>query len=298
MKPVLWTKLRCGQLCKDDKLDIFWGAATFLPNLPKTVRTIITVYDLNFKIVPETMSRLHRLAYQLYFKADILKADCVTTISKGTSDRLYEYYGRSTDVVVYPAVGMQFKREPESSIRKTLEKYAVKRPYLLAVGTREPRKNIELLVRAFLEIKGNGVLVDHKLVLVGGRGWKDQRLSELISCADSITPLGYVPDEHLAPLYSGADVFIFPSIYEGYGMPVAEARACGAKVVASDTPELREAAGQESIYVRATSEDIQQGILKALAQTNPKGNIDLANTYSWKASAKILVSSIKQLRKL
>ncbi len=296
MKPVLWIKYRCGFLCKKDNLDVFWGAATFLPQLPCTVQTVITVYDLNFKIVPETMSITHRWAFRLFFKKDVARANAVTAISRGSSDRLFSLFGRAADAIVYPAIDASFSPQSEARVQEVLLQHALSGPYLLAVATWEPRKNLELLIHTFLGMKKQGLLSEHKLVLVGGRGWKDQRLAALLSGADSIIPLGYVPDDQLAPLYSGADIFIFPSIYEGFGMPVAEARACGTKVVASDTPELREAGGENVIYIVPTAEGIQDGILKALPQPKMRAKTNSANIRSWKSSAVTLASTINTVK--
>jgi len=271
MKSVLWLKYRCGFLCKRDNLDVFWGAATFLPQLPRSVRTVITVYDLNFKIVPETMSFTHRWAFRLFFKKDITRADAILTISKGSSARLLALFGRAADAIIYPAIDASFSPQPEARIQEVLLQHTVARPYLLAVATWEPRKNLELLIHTFLNMKKQRVLGEHQLVLVGGRGWKDQRLAALLSGTDSVIPLGYIPDEQLAPLYTGADVFIFPSIYEGFGIPVLEAQACGTKVVCSDIPELQEAGGEGAIYVAPTADGIRQGILIGLRDGKPSG---------------------------
>jgi glycosyltransferase involved in cell wall biosynthesis len=290
MKSVLWLKYRCGSLCKKDNLDVFWGAATFLPQLARSVRTVITVYDLNFKIVHETMSFTHRWAFKLFFKKDVARATVVTAISKGTSGRLLALFGRAADAIVYPAIESSFCPQSETRVQEVLLQYALPRRYLLAVATWEPRKNLELLIHTFLNMKEQGLLGEHKLVLVGGRGWKDQRLAALLSGTDSVIPLGFVPDEHLAPLYTGADLFIFPSIYEGFGMPVAEARACGTKVVTSDTPELREAGGEEVFYVEPTAEGILQGILDGQSQRKP-GNIKRSFP-SWEIGAKALAVAL------
>ncbi len=288
MKSVVWLKMRCGLLCWQDDLDVFWGAATFLPNLPSTVRTVLTAYDLNFKLVPKTMSFTHRWAFKLFYRKDVARADVVLAISQGTSDRLNTFFGRAADAIIYPAVDASFKPQSESTVQEILSKYALTRPYILAVATWEPRKNLELLIRTFLDMKKQGLLQEQKLVLVGGRGWKDQRLATLLSGNDEVVPLGFVPDDHLAPLYSGASVFVFPSIYEGFGMPVLEARACGTSVVTSDIPELREAGGDDAIYVAPTAEGIANGILKALSQSQLRNPVDVSGLPSWKQGAEVL----------
>lgn len=138
-------------------------------------------------------------------------------------------------------------------------------------------------------MKAEGLLNEHKLVLAGGRGWKDQRLVALLDGTDSVIPLGYIPDDHLVALYSGADLFIFPSLYEGFGMPVREALACGAKVLTSDIPELREAGGDDAVYAPPTFDGIQRGILTGLAREKPA--VTIGHHYpSWTLGAKKMIT--------
>ena len=164
-------------------------------------------------------------------------------------------------------------------------------PYILAVATWEPRKNLELLIKTFLDMKMQGLLGEHKLVLVGGRGWKDQRLADIISGTDSVIPLGYLPENQLAPLYTGADVFVFPSVYEGFGMPILEARACGTRIVTSDVPELHEAGGNDAIYVQPSLDKIRQGILDALLREKQVHSGD-PKLPSWEVGASILATAL------
>lgn len=269
LKSSLWLKLRCGVLASEDHLDVFWGAATFLPHLRQGVRTVSTVYDLNYRIVPETMGTANLWAYRLFFRSDVLKADKVLTISSGTAHRLKKVVERDADGIIYPAVSSHFAIPVPSVIRSTLNKYGIKGPYHLSVATWEPRKNLELLIRTYVEMKRSRELTDHKLVLVGGRGWKDDKLVTLLDGAppDTIIPLGYVDDADLPSLYAGATAFVFPSLYEGFGMPLLEARACGTRVIASDIPELRESGG-DAIFIKPTNDGIRKGILASLTATN------------------------------
>lgn len=294
LKPVFWLKYRCGQLCKADHLDVFWGAATFLPRLPKSVKTVMTVYDLNFKMVPDTMSRTHRWAYSLFFKRDLQRSSMVLSISKGTSDRLLGQFRRPADAIVYPAVGPEFRPQSPALVQTVLSHYGIDTAYLLAVATWEPRKNLGVLIQTFLQMKREGLLREHRLVLVGGRGWKDQRLRALAKEHDSVSALGYVPDSHLPQLYSGADLFLYPSIYEGFGMPVLEARACGTTVITTNIPELREAGGEHSIYVTPLEPNIKSAILQCLPCATTAKKIQPKNLPTWGKAAEILAKVIKQ----
>jgi len=132
------------------------------------------------------------------------------------------------------------------------------------------------------------------LVLVGGKGWKDQKLSQMIEGykGAGILPLGFVPDQDLPALYSGAKAFVFPSIYEGFGMPVLEARTCGTTVVATDIPELREAGGPYGIYVSPNSEELKKGIMTAyrLGDVIKAGRNTEPDDHSWETAAQTVAN--------
>ncbi len=269
LSPLLWLKLRAGLLCREDELDVFWGTSPFLPRLSLGVRSVVSVYDLCHVLTPETFDPLHLLGVRLFFAGDVRKADAVLAISQGTSHRLDEHLGRPANAIVYPAVGEVFVPQSAEAIRACRAVYDLPDSYLLTVAAWEPRKNLERLVRAFTELRESGMLPDRKLVLVGSRGGRGRKvLTELLDqdAGQHVMCIGYVPDEHLPVLYAGAEVFVLPSLYEGFGLPVLEARACGARVVTTDIPELREAGGSEAIYVEPTTEGIQEGILTAVAR--------------------------------
>jgi glycosyltransferase involved in cell wall biosynthesis len=273
VKNVVWLKLRCGALSRQDDLDVFWGTATLFPLLSKRVRTVATVYDLNHKIVPETMQITTLWAYRMFFSGDVYRADKVVAISQGTSDRLKQFVGRPADLVVRPAVDESFAPASAERVEHVRRKYGIARPYLLAVATLEPRKNLELLVDVFTGMKITGELApDIDLVLVGGKGWKDSRVARKLQAGQSlgIRALGYVPDEDLPPLYTDSEAFVFPSRYEGFGIPVLEARACGARVLTSDIPELREAGGSDAIYCEPTPEGLRRGLKSVLTTPRPQ----------------------------
>jgi glycosyltransferase involved in cell wall biosynthesis len=110
----------------------------------------------------------------------------------------------------------------------------------------------------------------------------------LLSGTDAVIPLGFVPEEHLAPLYSGSELFIFPSIYEGFGMPVLEARACGARVLASDIPELREAGDDSVVFIEPTSSGLSAGIIAGISESHISVLPSCKNIKNWRLSAQIL----------
>jgi glycosyltransferase involved in cell wall biosynthesis len=232
------------------------------------------VYDVNFRVVPSSMSRTHRLAHQLFFRRDVAAATHRIAISSGTSARLHAYFGLTVSAIARPGVSPVFRPRELDAVRAVEAQAGIDGPYFLAVGTWEPRKNLELLVGVFRGLRSTGLLEGHRLVLVGGRGWRDQQLRRLLAEEGSggreregskdVIAMGYASDEVLAHLYSGCKAFVFPSAYEGFGLPVAEARACGARVITTDIPELREAGGPDTVYIAPTAEGLRQSLLDAL----------------------------------
>jgi len=300
LKPIAWLKLRAGLLCRQDRLDVFWGSATLLPSLSPGVRRLTTVYDLTFRIAPETMGRTHLMAHRLFFARDVRRAEHRLAISQGTAERLQAWLGPPRAAVARPAASSVFRPSDPAAVARTLGALGIQGPYFLTVGTWEPRKNLELLIRVFRALQAGGEFRDHRLVLAGGPGWKDERLRTLLSlnsppgtstAAESVVPVGFVTDHQLARLYAGCRAFVFPSRYEGFGLPVLEARACGAAVVATDLPELREAGGEDAVYVAATLEGLRDGLRRVIARPAP-APLSPELLPSWRESASVLAGYI------
>ncbi|MEX3894768.1 glycosyltransferase family 4 protein [Paraburkholderia sp. BR10954] len=277
LSPFEWYMLRAGALAGQYGVDVFWGGANFLPlRLPRQVRAVITVHDVVHRIFPRSMTRKHRLAYQTLFRPSLRRADVVLSNSAGTSMRLREFGYRPADMVVRPAASGLFVPPAMQDIVRMREQLGIPGAYLVSVSTLEPRKNLDGLVEAYRQMCESGELVGISLVLVGQSGWKNGRLNTAIAAPkDSVASIhltGYVPEELLPSLYAAAEAVVMPSIYEGFGMPVLEARLCGARIVATDLPETREAGGDQVIYVPPTVEGIQAGIRAARtgARCNPR----------------------------
>lgn len=292
LSPLLWLKLRGGTLCHRDRLDAFWGTAVFLPRLTRDVRTVVSVYDLCHLLTPDTFDPLHLRGVRLFFEADVRRADAVLTVSRGTADRLRHHLGRVAEGVVVPGIGPEFRSPPPDVVESCRKRYGLQSPYILSVAAWEPRKNLALLAESFLDLKRLGKLSDHRLVLVGKearRGMDDLRALLRLDGGRDIVSLGYVPDADLPALYSGGDALVLASVYEGFGMPVMEARACGTRVVATDIPELHEAGGDEATYVEPTRAGIREGILSALAGARPAARSPLPG---WDQCAGILARTL------
>lgn len=290
----LWLRTRGAAMCAEDGIDVFWAGRTLHPRLKPPVRTVCTVHDLNHLVVPETMQRATRWSHQLWFERDLRHADAVVANSRGTAERLRSALGVEPAAVVRPGLDARFRplseRERDAA-RAALAARDIREPYLLSVATLEPRKNVEAVYRAFMELKRRGALPRHQLVLAGKNGWHNRALSEALAKAHvhGVRTPGYVPDTLLPALYGLSDLVLLPSLYEGFGMPALEARACGARVLVSDAPELCEAAGAAGFVVEPTVSGIRRGIQRALLSAQPSARTDdVRGEFSWSAGASLL----------
>jgi glycosyltransferase involved in cell wall biosynthesis len=294
----VWLKTRGRSMCASDRVDVFWAGRTLHPRLDGGVHTVSSVHDLNYLIVPETMQFQSRWSSRLWFRGDILTADCVLANSYGTAERIRRMIGAEVSDVVLPGVTPQFhlsQSAREMEIPESLGRLGVKQPYLLSVATPEPRKNLDAVLRAYIDLKRGGNLSGHQLVLAGPiGGWKNRVLKQRLGEARAygLVLAGYVPDELMPLLYAGAEALIFPSLYEGFGMPVLEARACGARVVTADIPELREAGDEYVVYVQPTLDGVKAGIMQAIGLPKPPPGVGRA----WKESARILARALYEGR--
>ena len=288
-----WLRWYISKMTAEDKIDIFWSPRTLLPNNTESVKTISTVHDLNFLLFPRSMPYITWFAQRLWYARDLHSADAVVANSCGTADRLRSLLNIKVDEIVKPGVSSHFFPRSRQTIRKKLNIFRIDRPYYLTVGTLEPRKNISRLVDAWLDLKNDNKLPNHLLVIVGLKGWRSSKLSKKLNLShkSGVRTLGFVSDDDLGALYSGAQAFIMPSLYEGFGMPLQEARACGTRLVSTNTPELREAGGPHGIYVECNIEGLKNGIISASSHTVSKPD----PIHQWSDSALVMADVIRRL---
>lgn len=267
IKPMVWYKFFAFRFINRNGLDYFFAGNVFIPFFLRGVKTISVVHDFNFLLVPETVSKLHLITQKLFFKTDVLRSSFVFSNSFATAKKLESWYNRKVDLVIYHKIEDFFKPMNKETVNEWLKKENINYPYLLSVATREPRKNLDKTVAAFITLKQKGHLQQHKLVLVGSKGWKSEQLQEILdSNKNNIVQLGYVSDGALPYLYNGTDAFIFPSRYEGFGTPPREALLCGAPVIVSDIEELRESTFNAATYVDPNNADqLEQAILSVVS---------------------------------
>lgn len=249
--PRLWTHVRLAWEMLLHPPDVLFVPAHVLPLIHP--RSVATIHDLGYRHFPEAHTRSARLYLEWGTRYSARASRLVIADSRATRDDLVSMYGvpECRIRVAYPGICPGLAPVSDSAvIDRVRGKYGISRPYLLYVGTLQPRKNLLRLMDAFAALPEQYVLV-----LAGKKGWL---YSDILSRAEALGVgrrvifTGYVPDEDLPALLSGAEVFVFPSLYEGFGLPVLEAMACGAPVVCSDTSSLPEVAGDAALLVSPT----------------------------------------------
>lgn len=284
-----WMHYRLGALVNRNPVDVFWSPNTFLPKGAR-VPCVLTVHDFNHVFVPETLPPLTCFAYRKWMNADILAADANVANSHGTAQRMHELLGRWPDAVAFPAVSAKPVVVSDEAVSR-LRQAGIRQPYLLTVGTRAPRKNLASAVAAMAQLRSAGQLLDCQLVMAGPDAW-NRGGRKLERGREWIKPLGFVDDDVLSALYAHAEALVFPSLYEGFGMPVIEARAHGCRVVTTDSIELREAGGLDATYTDTSPNAIAAGICKALAEPRP---LPQQVQYTWDNSANVMASVLREI---
>lgn len=257
-------------------------------------RYIMTIHDLTPFVTPAESKCGRSLVYRLFLPKTLTTVDRIIVDSQNTKKDLIKYFKVKEDKieVVYLAANSQYKVVGSRQIEDVQRKYALNYPFILYVGTLEPRKNIPTLIRAFAKLKKQGI--DHKLIIAGGKGWKYQSIFTLIEelqLHKDVVFLGYVSDEDLPALYNAADLFVYPSFYEGFGLPPLEAMACGTPVITSNTSSLPEVIGDAGIMVdpydsNRLAEAMHEVLTNEAVHTDlQKKGINQANLFNWKKCA-------------
>ena len=234
--------------------------------------SVMTVHDLIFERYPQHHTWTNRAFLRVAMPLFVRRADAIIAVSRHTKRDLIELYATPAHkvIVVHEGIDEHFRPAREEEIRRVRQRHSITRPYLLMVGTLEPRKNHALALQALARLKGEGW--PHCLVAVGGRGWLFEavrRQVELLQLTGDVIFAGRVPDADLPALYSGADCFLMPSLYEGFGIPVLEAMACGAPVVCSRASSLPEVAGEAARFIEPmTAEGAAAAIRQVLSHAN------------------------------
>lgn len=287
-------------------IDLFHSPDFTLPPMARGTRTLLTVHDLSFVRDPDSAVDVLRAYLNRVVPRSVARADHVLADSLATRADLMELYGTPAEKisVLYSGVNERFQpvRDPVA-LSAVRARYGLgDGPFILAVGTLQPRKNYVRLIQAFAQLPAE--LNEVRLVLAGGRGWLFDAIFaevERLRLRERVLFPGFTDDADLPALYSAARVLAYPSLYEGFGLPILEAFACGTPVVTSTASSLPEVAGDAALLVPPTDVDALAAALQAAltdealrAMLNQKAQARLA-LFSWDKSARQLLDTYHQV---
>lgn len=299
---LIWRQYLLPRLAQADRIDCFWGPAQILPvRLPRRIPTVMTVHDLVNIRYPETMEFRTRLTMRLHFCSSLRRADAVISVSASTRDELHTMLGypESRVTVIRQGVEPMFRPMPAETVNLRLSELGLKPGYLLAVGTIEPRKNHQLLLEALARLPDLPMLV-----LAGRKGWGCEHIYQMVAerhLEARVRFLDYVASDDLPVLLNGAQLLVLPSFYEGFGLPILQAMACGTPILASAIPSLQEVGGDVPVYFDVRSPDaLCTQLTRVLAdsalrqQMSAKGR-ERARLFTWERTARRTLAVIENV---
>jgi len=289
-----WEQLQLSGALDRLGIDVLHSTHHTLPLLRVRCRRVVTVHDVTFFRIPERYPPARRLYMQTLTRLSAKAADKIIVPSRAVRDDVLRALGApaSKVAVVYEAASRDFAPSDREAAAAIARSYGVEPPYVLSVGSLEPGKNRARLFRAMRQLLDEGL--DVRLAVVGQKAWSyegDFALLDELRMRDRVVFPGYVKQEHLPALYNGATAFAFPSLYEGFGLPLIEAMACGVPSLTSNASATAEVAGDAALLVDPTSVDqIRDGLRQLLTDADLRGElsrrgIERAAQFSWRRAA-------------
>ena len=297
---IAWEQAGLPRAIKQDKLDLFHGAAFALPSrLP--VPGIVTVHDLAFWRWPEQVPKRRGVYLARAVVAATKKADRVIAVSEATKADVVQLLHVDPERIDVTPLGVdaRFRRPSGEEIVEFRQRNDLTHPYILAAGTREPRKNLPELVRAFASIADS---IPHDLVHAGAAGWLTSELDDAVAEAnlgDRLRFVDYVPHAELPFWYSAASCFVMPSLYEGFGLPLLEAMACGTPSIATNRSSLPEVAGDAAFLCEPTAASLAEALGTVLhdgelQQALHEAGPNRAAEFTWQRTAELTAASYRK----
>ncbi len=276
-------------------LDLYHSTDFTLPPV-RRARTLLQVHDLSFLRTPQYAEPSLQRYLQQVVPRSVRRADLVLADSQHTKKDIVALLGIPSErvMVILGGTESRFQRvTDEARLEQVRQRYGLSHPFILGLGTLEPRKNLAGLISAYGILRARQA-IPHELVIGGRKGWLYQgifdRVAEL-GLEQQVRFLGFVADEDLPALYTLADVFAFPSFYEGFGIPILEAMACGTPVVASNASSLPEVVGEAGLMVSPEdTEALAQALGQALQDTPLRRTLisrgyEQARRFTWERAA-------------
>ena len=253
---IAWEQLVLPGWLHHDTVTLLHGPVNALP-IAWRGPSVVTILDLTFVLLPDAFNRANRLYLHWMVAFAAARATRIIAISEATRQDIIARLRVPPERVQRIYCGVESRFEPLADgleVRAHREKWGLKEGFILFLGTIEPRKNLVRLIDAYAELRRRGT-TDRPLVLAGGRGWGDEmivRRAQEAGVEESVRFVGFVPEHEMPLWYNAADLFVYPSEYEGFGLPALEALACGTPVVASNRSSLPEVVGDAGVLVDPT----------------------------------------------
>ena len=297
---ILWQQAALPHILSADGIQLLHAPGYVMPRFCGCP-AVVTIHDVIAVKFPGLCKRTNVLHYGMMLPAAVKKAARILASSERTRDDLVELLGADPEriEVVYPGVGEEFQPvEDEAHIAEVAARLHLPERFILFVGNLEPKKNLPTLVRAFAFLKRHR-RIPHRLVIAGKRGWKCADVFRAIreeGVEQEVLFCDYVSPENLPALYSMAEVFAFPSLYEGFGLPPLEAMACGTPVVTSNAGSLPEVLGEAALQVDPLDADaLQKVIHKILTNRFLRRHLSAegrkrAGRFTWSETARRTIS--------
>ena len=304
-----WMYLKLPKILKEDNIDAFWGTQHLLPmrnKYTKNIKFVLTIHDLAIKKLKTVGSLKNTIIQKLFVKRSLKAADKIIAISKATKEDIVELYNINEEkiTVVYNGTNLKENKydltsEQEKEIQ---DKFNIKDvTYLFFLSTIEPRKNVTTLIRAFEYIREKGIYT--KLLLAGGLGWKYEGVLELINNSkykEDICLPGYISKEEKEYLFKHAKCFVYPSLYEGFGLPILEAMNNKQIVVTANNSSLPEVGGDAAFYYNETLnyKNLGDKIIEVLnlsedeREKRVERGLEQAKKFTWEKCAKETLDNI------
>jgi glycosyltransferase involved in cell wall biosynthesis len=300
---ILWEQLILPFKLIEFKADILFSSGFICPII-KTAINVLTIHDMTFFSHPDVHTFFKKIYFPFMIKRSANRSEKIIAVSHNTKKEIIKYAGiNENKIVVTHLSANNFPQNDIENEKKFLEeKYGINTEYLLFVGMIEPRKNINLIIEALGKITDKSV----KLVIVGKKGWMVDDLFEEIKVKkleNRVIFTGFVPDEELELFYKNAKVFLYPSLYEGFGIPVLEAMKAGCPVITSNISSLPEVAGDAAIQIKPqNSEELVNAIDSITKDKNMRNELiekglENAEKFSWGTTAKQTLEIFHQLGK-
>ena len=293
----LWQQIVMPWYLNRLRVSVHWGTGFVLPLLT-TRPTVVTIHDLTFQLFPAVHERIKRYYFPAMIKAAVNKARCVIAISESTRNDLHRLLPVSREKTVVTLLAASKIASKMQDVAMP-DREGITGGFVLFVGTVEPRKNLERLIAAWQSIdpleRGGA-----QLVIVGSTGWLVDSLLSRAGADDAIEFRGFVGDCELADLMHGAMAFAYPSLYEGFGLPVLEAMSQGIPVLTSDVGATREVADGAALLVDPTSiSSIRDGLVRLLNDAALRNELsrlgqERAATFSWERTATDTLAALEK----